>query len=146
MKAANGPKSRPNEARASATDEAGRPLVLGVRRSLGNGDIAGLLYETGELAIRHRRLIDPESVNRNPAKSVEINTTLRTEGYYYGHGVTSRGALAMRLGAVELSATATFAAIWSLNGRDHNQGKLDADLSAFDTRSSRAVTAGAAVA
>jgi len=78
-----------------------------------------------------------------PPKTVEINTTLRSEGYYYGHGVTSRGALAMRLGAIELCATATFAAIWSLNGRDHSQGKLDADLSAYDTRSTRAVSAGA---
>jgi hypothetical protein len=38
-------------------------IVLGVGRDLGEGDVAGLFDEAGELGVRHRRRINKEAVD-----------------------------------------------------------------------------------
>lgn len=78
----------------------------------------------------------------SPASPLAVNTALRNQGYYYGHGVTSLGLLAFRIGDVELSVAADFGAYWSINGRDRFQERLESDISLSDTRSSGVAAAG----
>jgi Domain of unknown function (DUF3943) len=64
----------------------------------------------------------------------DVQTSLRTEGYYYGHGITGSGALTLRVSLVEVALTADVGLFRSLDGRDRFEEERRADLSLRDTR------------
>jgi hypothetical protein len=64
----------------------------------------------------------------------DVQTSLREEGYYYGHGITGNAALTLRVSLVEVALTSDVGLFRSLDGRDRYEERRRADLSLHDTR------------
>jgi hypothetical protein len=73
---------------------------------------------------------------------VRVTGALRGQGYYYAHGVTSAGSLAVRLGPLELNVAATLGAFWAIQGRDRYQERVQAEPALSDLRSTGVASAG----
>jgi Domain of unknown function (DUF3943) len=65
-----------------------------------------------------------------------IRTSLRGVGCYYGHGLTSRAQLALRLMKLEVALAGDVGLFRSIQGRDRFQERLDADFTLEDRRTS----------
>jgi len=74
------------------------------------------------------------SLNREMLTGAVIRTSLRGAGCYYGHGVTSRGHLALRLLSLELALASDLGLFRSIQGRDRLQERLETDFALEDFR------------
>jgi hypothetical protein len=65
---------------------------------------------------------------------LNIKTSLRDSGYYYGQGMVSAGAASIDLGPIGFSADARGAWYWSIDDGDPFQSRIQRDVALHDSR------------